>query len=50
MKLGDPEQAPVAAACVCRCAEPLLQTRASGKWATDRYCGRCGRLALIIRR
>ncbi len=32
---------------VCRCAEPLLQTRASGKWTCERYCARCGLLARI---
>jgi hypothetical protein len=32
---------------VCRCDEPVLKTRTRGKWATDRYCERCGRLAPI---
>jgi hypothetical protein len=49
VKVADPKRAP-AAERVCRCAEPLLQLRASGKWATDRYCERCGRLAPITLR
>ena len=47
MKLAEPRRSPVAAERVCRCAEPLLQTRASGKWHNERYCERCGLLAPI---
>ena len=44
MTLAEPKQV-VAAERVCRCAEPLLRTRASSKWAHERYCVRCGQLA-----
>jgi len=47
MKLAEPRRSPVAAERVCRCAEPLLQTRAKGKWAFERYCERCGLLARL---
>lgn len=46
MKLADPKRAPRADR-FCRCDEPLLKTRARGKWVTDQYCERCGRLAPI---
>ena len=32
---------------VCRCTQPLLETRAIGKWASERFCERCGLLARI---
>ena len=46
MTVAGGKQAP-AAVQVCRCEQPLLKTRARGKWVTDRYCERCGRLAPI---
>lgn len=50
MSPAGTKQAPVAER-VCRCAEPLLQTRATTKWAHERYCARCGLLApLAFRR
>lgn len=50
MTLADPTHVPAAAERVCRCVEPLPQTRASGKWTYERYCERCGRLAPITLR
>jgi hypothetical protein len=47
MTLAEPKQAPLSAERVCQCPAPLLQTRASGKWAHERYCDRCGLLAPI---
>ena len=47
MKLAEPRRPHVAAERVCRCPEPLLQTRANSKWACERYCERCGRLARL---
>jgi hypothetical protein len=47
MTVAEPK-APAAAERVCRCEEPLLQTRASGKWTSERYCERCGLLAPIV--
>ena len=47
MKVAEPGQPHVVAERVCRCTEPLLHTRAKGKWACERYCERCGLLARI---
>jgi len=48
MTVVAPKRPPVAAEHMCRCDEPLLRTRASGKWLSERYCERCGLLAPIV--
>jgi len=47
MTVAAARQVPAGAERVCRCAEPLIQTRVRGKWHSDRYCERCGLLAPI---